>query len=166
MQYIFFILLIPLISQAHITESVTCTDANIPDGKTDKYILFRMDSSSALLNWKKNPKGETREALLAKDLECMPAKSDFRVVSCIRPAAEGSKRVSDASLTLIKHSYLSAGSVRDNSGELKDALSESFKLYFRDDRVNKEISKNFLLAQCRASQNWELEWAKALIGKN
>lgn len=166
----YFLLLLfisPLISHAHLAESVTCTINNIPDGKVDKYVLLRLEANSALLSWKKNQRSETQEFILAKDLDCMPSKSDFRVVNCLRAAPEGSRRVSDASLTIIKHSYLSAVSVHNQTGEPRDALSENYRLYFRDDRPpTKEIDKNFMLPQCRASEGWELEWAKSLLNRN
>lgn len=145
-------------------ESVTCLINNIPDGKMEKYILFAQENSAALLNINRNQKSETQEGVLITDLECVKSKSDLRVVNCVHNAPAGSTMLTDASLTIIKHTYVSAGSVRNRAPENVDNISESYKFYFRDDRTPKnEISKNFFVNQCRASSASELDQAKALL---
>lgn len=157
----------PVLSFGHISESVTCTASSQPDGIIEKYILLRLESTSAFVSLHRNQKLEVESALLARDLECKPAKSDFRVVNCIRRAPAGGTRVSDASLTIVKHSYLSAGQVLDQKNENRDVLTESYRLYFRDDKTNKKpLEKIFFLTQCRATESGELEWAKALLTKS
>lgn len=165
MMLTFATLFLPLFAQG-AEDSVTCAVNNIPDSKSDRYVLLHGEHSAALLSLHKNQRGQLKEAVEAKELTCVNAKSDFRIVNCIRRAPSDSKRVADASLTLIKHTYVSAGPVLDSGEENKDVVSESFKLYFRDDRDgNREISKSFSLDQCRAATSEELDWAKGLLEK-
>lgn len=153
----FFFLLVfaPLPSLA---ASVTCTENNLPDGTLEKYVLYREEASAAVLAFTNGPRKGTKEEVLLRDLKCTNAKSDPIVVNCLRAAPAGSVWVSDAQLTLIKHSYLAAG----HAG---DALTENYNWYLRDDRVGqeKEAKKTFRLALCREANAQELDWARRLL---
>lgn len=157
-----FLLLLPSLTFAGPLESITCHFEDLPESKAEKYVVYREEGAAALLVQKRNSKGEVSSQVLVKDLECVHAKSDANVLNCIHAAPAGSSRVSDAQLTNIKHSYLSAGSVKERGLEPIDALSENYKFYFRDDRASsaKEIKKSFNLQQCRPAMPAEIDWAK------
>ncbi len=159
-------LLLSLSAQA-APSAISCTDSNLPDSRLTKFVALKSSTGNwALLSLKRNARLESKETILAKGMECVQAKSDFRVLNCRRPTEPGSPYLADATLTIIKHSYLSAGPISRSPGheDAVDALTENYRLFFRDDK-KKENGEDvsFRPPQCREANAQEIQWAEGLL---
>lgn len=144
-------------AQASPVDALTCTYSHAPDGRQDRFMLVGISGSAVLARFERDGRGRTRESLLARDLKCVQAKSDPMVVSCRRLSPPGSRMLTDATLTILRHSTLSPGPIQRAGTENVDIISEHYRLYFRDDRApGLEIQKNFLRPTCRPASAAEV----------
>lgn len=146
-----------------LAENLTCTRDITPESKMEKFILVQDRSAYAFVVLSKSPRSEFEEKVLVQGMTCVHAKSDYRVVNCALVNKKG-PALTDASLTIIRHSYHSAGSFNEMSSVAKDVVSSYYRMYFRDDREPKLIiDRRFIRDQCREATSQEVALAESML---
>lgn len=167
MNALFILLLIfPVAGNAGNDRPVYCGHADLPSGTAKRYILFRTGEKNALVGITQTPTGKNAGEIISEDLDCVRAKSDFRVVNCLKLAEPGAPRRAEAQLTITYHQHLSAGPFFENDPS-RTYSSANFQFYFRTDTApEREINWNPLPEECRAASEREVEYARNILGSH